>query len=184
MAAEPDDRDAGEVEHDDQRRHQERDQPVHRDRGVGQIAIGFVEPFALVYAAIEGADHAHPAQTFAQHQIQAIDLVCIACDSGTAPRRITAKTSGHDRHHRNQHPGQLGVLRQRQNHAADRHHRRGDHHGQHHDQHLLNLRRVVRGARDQRRGAEPVELVNRKMLDPREDRPSQDPPEPVAAFAA
>ena len=74
VAADPDDRDAGEVQHHDQRRHQERDQAVHGDRRVGQIEIRLVEPLALVRAAIEGANDADAAQPFAEHQVEAIDL--------------------------------------------------------------------------------------------------------------
>ena len=90
---------------------------------------------------------------------------------------ISAEDQRHHRHHRDQHPRQLRVLRQRQDHAADRHHRRGNHHGQHHDQHLLHLGGVVGRPRDQRRRAEAVELVDRKVLDAREDRAAQNPAE-------
>ena len=34
---------AGEVHHQEHRRHQQRDEPVDRDRGVGQVEIGGVE---------------------------------------------------------------------------------------------------------------------------------------------
>ena len=139
--------------------------------------LAAIEPLALMRAAIERADHADAAQPFAEHEVQPVDLDLHRLRQRHRAAHDQPEDERHHRHHRDQHPRQLRVLRQRQDDAADRHHRRGDHHGQHHDQHLLHLRGVVGRPRDQRRRAEAVELVDREVLDAREDRAAQDPPE-------
>ena len=139
---------------------------------------------ALVRAAIERADHAHAAQPFVEHQVEPVDLDLHRLEQRHRLAHDQAEDHRHDRHHRDQHPRQLRVLRQRQDDAADRHHRRGDDHGQHHDQHLLHLRGVVGRARDQRGGAEAVELVDREVRDARRrSRRARSRPKPVATFA-
>ena len=107
VAAEPDDRDAGEVQHQDQRRHQERDQAVHGDRGVGQIEIRLIEPLALMRAAIERADHADAAQPFAEHQVQAVDLDLHRLRQRNRAAHDHAEDHRHHRHDGDQHPGEL-----------------------------------------------------------------------------
>ncbi len=177
VAADPDDRDAREVEHHDERGHEERDQTVHRNRGIRQIEIRLIESLALMRTAIERPNHADAAQPFTEHEVQAVDLQLHRLRQRNRPAHDQSEDEGHHGHHGDQHPGQLRVLRERQDDAAYRHHGRGDHHGQHHDEHLLHLGGVVRRARHQRSRAEAVELVEREMLDAREDRAAEDPPE-------
>ena len=45
-----------------------------RDRGVGQIEVRAIEPFALPGAAIERTNHADTAQPLAEHELEPIDL--------------------------------------------------------------------------------------------------------------
>jgi len=129
-------------------------------------------------APVERADHADAAQSLAEHQVQPVDLELHRLRERRRSAHDQAEHDRHRRHRGDQDPGQLRVLREREDHAADCHHGRRDHHGQHHDQHLLNLRGVVRRARHQGRGTEAVELMDREMLDTGEDRTAQNPSEP------
>jgi hypothetical protein len=177
VAGDPDDRDAGEIEHEDQRRHEDRYEAVHRNRRVGQVEIRLIEPLALPVAAVERADDADAAQPLAEHEVESLDLELHGRGQRHCATHDQCEHHRHHRHHRDQHPRELRVLRQRQDDAADRHHRRRDHHGEHHDDHLLHLGGVVGGAGDQRGRSEPIELVDRQALGAREDGAAQVPSE-------
>ena len=126
--AEPDDQDAGQVHHEEHRGHQQRDQAVDGDRRAGDIEIGRVEPAALVRAAIEGADHADARQAFVEHEVEPIDLDLHQLIERHRLPHDQEEDDRQDRDHRDQHARQPRVLRERQRHAADRHHRRRDRH--------------------------------------------------------
>ncbi len=100
---------------------QERDEPVHGDRGVGEIQVCLVEDVALVRAAVELHDHADAAQPFADHG-----------DSGDRPSPASPATADrvahdhgedqtHHRYDRDEHPRELRVLRQREDDVFNHH---------------------------------------------------------------
>jgi hypothetical protein len=177
VAAEPDDRDAREVQHHDERGQEERDQTVQRNRRVRQIKIRLIESLALMHTAIERADHADAAQPLAEHKVQTVDLCLHRLRQGNRAAHDESEDERHHRHDSDEHPRKLRVLRKRKDDAANRHHGRRDHHSQHHDEHLLHLGRVVGRPRHERRRTEAVELVDRKVFRAREDRAAQNPPE-------
>ena len=154
-----------------------------RDRGVGQIEVRAIEPFALAGAAIERANDADTAQPLAEHEREPIDLALHGRGQRHGATHDEREHSRHHRHDGDQHPRQLRVLRQRQNHAADGHHRRRDHHGEHHDDHLLHLGGVVGRAGDQRGRAEPSNWWTERRSARAKIAPRRFRPKPVATFA-
>ena len=112
--AEPDDGDAGQVEHQHQRRHQDRHQAVDGDGGVGQVEVGEIEAALFVWLAIEGADDAHAGQTFVQHEVQPVDLDLHDLEQRHGPAHDEQEDEHQDRYGDGQHPGQRRVLREGQ----------------------------------------------------------------------
>ena len=97
-------------------------------------------------------------------------LTCISWNSGTALRMIRKNTIARIGITAISTRASRASCDSDSDDAADRHHRRRDDHAQHHDQHLLHLRGVVGRARDERRGAEVIELVHREVRHAIEDR--------------
>ncbi len=148
--AEPENRHAGNVQHEHHSWHQYGHHPVHADGNVRQVAVRDVKALFLVLLAIKGSHDAHAGQPLVQNEIDFVQFHLDAPEERDSPAKQEHDSCDQDRHRYHQNPGQPDILVERQNDASHHRDRGGNHHIQGDDRHLLHLRRIVGGACNQR----------------------------------
>ena len=161
-AAEPDQRDARDVDHQRGDRQHQRLPTTRRQRGVRQRLVRLGESVALEGLSREGADHPDTRQLLAHHPVDAVDEPLHAAEDRQQVRHHPVVGQRQHGNADQQQPRQPGVLMHRHEDAADRHDRRGDQHGAGQLDQQLDLLDVVGGAGQQRRRAEPCRLGRRE----------------------
>ena len=95
--AEPQDRDARQVEHRREQRDHDREHPVDLQGGRGQVAVGDVEALLLVARPDERPDDADAAEGLAGDLVDPVDLDLHRLEQGQRPVHQRADDDGHDR---------------------------------------------------------------------------------------
>ncbi len=149
QAAEPDQRDAGDV--DDQRGHRQHQRlPAARfHHGVRECLVDGRESVALERFTGERPDHPDTGELFAHDPVDVVDQPLHAPEDRQQVRHDPVVGHGQDRHADQEQPGQPGVLVHRHDDAANRHDRRRDQHRAGQLDQQLDLLDVVGGAGQQ-----------------------------------
>ncbi len=168
--AEPEHGDARDVhdQHDD--REDEGEEAPRTHRGLGDVGVRLLESLGLERLAHEGAHDADPRQLLAEHAVDRVDPDLHAPEQRDHAAHDGADDDEHDRNRDEHDPGEVDVLPQRHDDAADREHGGGDEHGAGHQHQRLHLLHVVGCARDERGGAEAGDLALGELAHPHEDR--------------
>ncbi|GAA3161333.1 hypothetical protein GCM10020255_044600 [Rhodococcus baikonurensis] len=173
MATEPDDRDAGDVA--DQ--HYEREHQCHEaadaEGRLRQFAIGVAETLDLVRFPHECSDNPDARDLFAKNTVDGVETALHDPETGHHPGDQETHRDHEERDADAEDPGQIQVLPQSHDDAADAHDRRHDEDGATHHDHHLNLLDVVGVSGDQRRRAEVADFPGRERPDLMQHRRSQ-----------
>src|SRR5665811_1964902 len=140
---------AGDV-HDEHHhgKHQHHQAP-HADGDVHQVGAGTIEPLLFVSVLDEGPDDTDTADLLPQDPVYQVDLLLHRPEQRPHPGddQHHAHQEGRDDHH--QQRGQIDVLAQSHDDAAEAHDRRRNHHREGQQHHHLHLLDVVGGSGDQ-----------------------------------
>ena len=147
-------------------------------------AVGLVEALALEVLADERAHDADAGDLLAQDAVDPVDGLLHRAELRQHPRDHQADRDPRARDGHRDQPGQAEVFAQGHEDAADHHDRRRHHDRQGHVGDRLHLGDVVGVARDQRRGAEPGDLLRREVRRPGGRRGAQVAAQPAEVLGA
>jgi hypothetical protein len=173
--AEPDHRHAGHVQHQHHHGERERHQPAGPQRGVRDVLVGLGETRALDVLPDERAHHADAGELLAQDPVHGVDPLLHLPEQRHHPDDDEPHAGEQHGHGDGDQPGQLHVLLDGHDHAADGEHGRGHHHGGAHQHQLLDLLDVVGGPGDQAGRAELGDFLLGELPHPGEDGAPQVP---------
>src|SRR5690554_2450912 len=173
QAAEPEDGDGAEVQHQTHEREHGGHPLAHVERDVGELAVGLPEALGFVRLANEGADDADTADLLAHDLVHPVDALLHHLEARHRPPDDEAHGGGQHGHRYGHQPGEAHVLSQGHDQPTHGHDGGGDQHREGHVEQGLDLQHVVGVAREQRGGAEAGDLAGGELGDVVEDAGAQ-----------
>ncbi|MNC18482.1 hypothetical protein D3C75_663830 [compost metagenome] len=152
------------VHNNHHQRHQTGHNLVDLDGSIREVFVRFGKPFILMADPVEGTDDANTCQMLAQHAVQFVQLDLNRFEQREALHSYEKNRTNQERNHHYKNQGKLGILRYSHDYPADHHHRRADHHAQHHSKDSLYLCNIIGGTCNQRRCSQLVKFMQGEIL--------------------